>query len=362
MSSNIAGLDPGGPDEMGRELAEGPRAVAETLAGLATGGADLAALVAGAARVQLVGTGASLAMAQTAEAWLRHARAGRPVLVRESSVALMGPADAEAFLPGDLAIVLSQSGTSPETRAAARVARAAGAITLAITAAADGPLAREADIVVHTPSGPEGGAATKSELAALAALAALARALPVDAAAIARLRDALEAAVTDTAPAAAAGAFLARARVAWLVGFGASHGAALAGAMLFHEKALLPCAALTPSGFRHGPIEAATPGDVVVALDLDSPEERRATYLARLSRELAEIGVPLVVIGAAPKVVGPGVAIPVAAAPGPGAALEGILRLQQVARAGAHARGTYMDGFRILRRVVAAADDLAISR
>jgi len=32
MSSNVAGHHQDGPDEMGRELAEGPRAVAETLA------------------------------------------------------------------------------------------------------------------------------------------------------------------------------------------------------------------------------------------------------------------------------------------------------------------------------------------
>lgn len=355
----LGGLAPDGPDEMGRELAEGPRAVAETLTGLAARRDDLATLVAGAPRVQLVGTGASLAMARTAAGWIRGARNGGPVLVRESSTALFGAADGEAFLPGDLAVLVSQSGTSPETVAVARVARAARATTLAITAAADGPLAREAQSVIDVRCGPEGGAATKSELASLAALAALARALDVDADAIARLRAALRAIVDDTAPAAAAGAFLARSRVAWLVGFGAGYGVALAGSMLLHEKALLPCAAMTPSGFRHGPIEAATPRDAVVAIELDAPDEPRATYLARLARELGELGVPLIAIGFCPAVVGPGAAIPVAGAPGAEAALEGLLRLQQAARATAHVRGTYMDGFRILRRVVAAADDLA---
>lgn len=357
MTDRTAALDPDGPDEMGRELAEGPRAVAETLAGLTSSLADLRARVAGASRVQLVGTGASLAMAQAAEAWFRGARAGGPVLVRESSTALFD-ADGETFAPGDLVIVLSQSGTSPETLASARAARRAGVATLAITAAADGPLARDADAVIHTPSGPEGGAATKSELAALAALAALAGTLPVDAATIARLRGTLGAVAADTGAPAAAGAFAARARVAWVVGFGASYGAAVAGAMLFQEKARLPAAALTPSGFRHGPIEAATPGDVVVALELDAPDARRGSYLARLARELGELDVPLVVIGNAPPVVGAGIAIPIMSPPGPSATLEGVLRLQQVARAAAHARGTYVDGFRILRRVVAAADDL----
>lgn len=48
-----------------------------------------------------------------------------------------------------------------------------------------------------------------------------------------------------------------------------------------------------------------------------------------------------------------------AAAPGPETLLATLLRLQQAARVAAHARGTYRDGFRILREVVRAADDLA---
>ncbi len=46
------------------------------------------------------------------------------------------------------------------------------------------------------------------------------------------------------------------------------------------------------------------------------------------------------------------------ASPGPAALLATLLRLQQAARVAAHARGTYRDGFRILRQVVRAADDL----
>jgi glucosamine--fructose-6-phosphate aminotransferase (isomerizing) len=363
--ARLARLAPDGPDEMGRELADGPRAVAETLTEAGRLAAELDRLRSRAERVVLIGTGASLAMVLTAEPWFRPA-AGRsaghrpPVLVREASTAVLGAPDGEAFHPGDLAVVVSASGTSPETLAAARLARASGARVLAVTAEAASPLAGTADLVLHTPSGTEGGAATKSELAALAALAVLAGAIPASAHDSAELRRALERVVADAAPAVAIGRALAGARTVWTVGFGSSAGIARAGALLLHEKALIPAVAATPGEFRHGPIEAVTRGDAVVAVDVDAPNGPRSAYLGRLASELAELGVPFAVVGGpgVPLVLGPGGSISLTLPPGPPAALEATLRLQQIVRATAHARGTYRDGFRILRSVVVAADDI----
>lgn len=359
----LARLRPDGPDEMGRELAEGPRAVAETLAAADRLASELRQLRRGAKRVILVGTGASVAMALAAEPWFRAAAAatgGALVIVREASTAVLGAPDGEAFRPGDLAIVISASGTSPETLAAARLARASGARVLAITAGAASPLAAAADVVLHTPCGEEGGAATKSELAALAALAAVAGAIPTDGDTAQELRRDLERIVADPLPAVAVGRLLADVRCAWVVGFGTAAGVAQAAALLLQEKALIPAVASTPSEFRHGPIEAIAPGDAVFAVELDTPNGPRSAYLGRLATELAALGVPFGVIGGpgAPAVVGPGAAIGVVAPPGPAAALEATLRLQQVARCAAHARGTYRDGFRILRSIVVSAGDI----
>lgn len=359
----LARLRQDGPDEMGRELAEGPRAVAETLTAADRLTPELHELRRGAKRIALVGTGASVAMALAAEPWFRATAAatGRAlVTVREASMAVLGAPDGEAFRPGDLAIVISASGTSPETLAAARLARASGARVLAITAGAASPLPAAADVVLHTPCGEEGGAATKSELAALAALAAVAGAIPTDGGTAQDLRRDLERIVADPLPAVAVGRLLADVRCAWVVGFGTAAGVAQAAALLLQEKALIPAVTSTPSEFRHGPIEAVTPSDAVVAVELDTPNGPRSAYLGRLARELAELGVPFALIGGpgAPAVGGPGAAIGVVAPPGPAAALEATLRLQQAVRCAAHARGTYRDGFRILRSIVVAAGDI----
>jgi glucosamine--fructose-6-phosphate aminotransferase (isomerizing) len=79
-------------------------------------------------------------------------------------------------LDGDTVVVaISQSGETADTLGAVRGARAAGAAVLAICNVAGSSLAREADAVVHTRSGPEiGVASTKAFTSQLAALAVLA--------------------------------------------------------------------------------------------------------------------------------------------------------------------------------------------
>jgi D-sedoheptulose 7-phosphate isomerase len=54
--------------------------------------------------------------------------------------------------PGDVAVLISGSGNSPNVLAAARTARSAGALTIAWTGATGGKLARLAEVVVRVPS------------------------------------------------------------------------------------------------------------------------------------------------------------------------------------------------------------------
>ncbi|MBV8207086.1 MAG: isomerizing glutamine--fructose-6-phosphate transaminase [Acidobacteria bacterium] len=73
--------------------------------------------------------------------------------------------------PGELAILISQSGTTVDTMAALRLARARGALTLGICNVAGTPLTREADATLLTCAGEEVAiAATKSFITQLAAL------------------------------------------------------------------------------------------------------------------------------------------------------------------------------------------------
>jgi glucosamine--fructose-6-phosphate aminotransferase (isomerizing) len=338
---NAASAHPDGPDTMGRELAEGPAAVERTLANVAAMMPELRALISQCHRLVLVGTGASLAMSRAAApSWRR--RLAQPVIVRQSTESVLSGADGHRFQPGDLVVAISQAGTSPETLAAIRLARSSGADAIAVTAHPASPLGSEAPLVVHVASGEESGAATKSELATLAALLAVSGELECDARSRGALSSALEALVAAWADAAGVGSNLAAAGRVWFVGFGTSLGIAEAGALLWHEKVIRPALAMTPSEFRHGPIEAAGAGDAVVLVDVDPADARRAAYLARLAEELARLGVALVEVQVEPR----------------GSPLAALLRVQQLARAAALSAGTYRDDFAVLRHVVGPASDL----
>jgi glucosamine--fructose-6-phosphate aminotransferase (isomerizing) len=335
-----------GPDEMGRELAEGPDAVEGTLSEVARLRPRLAALIDDARRVVLVGTGASLAMGRaSAPVWRARLGDGKDLLVRQSTEAVLGDSDGWQFEPSDLVVAISQSGASPETVAAVRQAAAIGAPVLAITAQSDSPLATGATLVSLVASGDERGASTKSALATLAALLAIAGALPTDADAVSAIGLRLRSIVASWETVTPAGRSLADARQTWFLGFGSGLGIAEAGALLWHEKVARQAAAGTPSEFRHGPIEAAGAEDGVVLLDIDPPDPRREAYFERLRAELSELDVTVVELR-----------------PDPGEraqrALAALLRVQQLCRATALAAGTYRDGFSVLRRLVTPANDL----
>jgi glucosamine--fructose-6-phosphate aminotransferase (isomerizing) len=362
----LAGLAPDGPDEMGRELAEGPAAVEGALAAVERAAPLLAALFEQTRRTVLVGTGASLAVARTAAPlWRRRYREqgrDRPLLVRESTAAVLGDADGDVFLPTDLVVAISQSGSSPETVAAARRAAGIGAPVVAISAAAASPLCATARLSIVTPSGEEGGAATKSALSALAVLLAIPGAIATDANDRVALADRLRDVVADWPSAASLGPLLAGADRLWIVGLGTAAGLTASGGLLWHEKAHRPAIATTVSEFRHGPVEAARAADAVLLLDVDPPVTARTGYLDLLRGELDRLGVPLVTVAPDAPAEQPGIpgrpGILLGLAPGGPAALEALLRLQQLARATAHAAGTYQDGFRILRAIVRAAPPL----
>jgi N-acetylmuramic acid 6-phosphate etherase len=55
----------------------------------------------------------------------------------------------------DVIVGIAASGKTPYTRAALEFARAKGARTVAVVSAAESPMAKIADIVIHTPVGPE---------------------------------------------------------------------------------------------------------------------------------------------------------------------------------------------------------------
>lgn len=346
-----------GPDEMGRELAEGPAAAEGTLGEVDRMRPEIAALAAESGRTVLIGTGASLAVGRAAvPSWrrrMREANDRRWVAIRESTAVALRGVDGEAFEAADLVIAISQSGSSPETLAAARIAFGAGCRVVALTAERSSPLAALADLAIVTPSGLEEGAATKSALSALTALYGISGELDTDPYSRATLGRQLGSTVADWASVAAFGAPLAEAGRLWVVGLGTALGVAASTGLLWHEKVRRPAVAVSVSEFRHGPVEAARAGDAVLLLDVDPPDESRERYLDLLRSELRRLDVGLVEVSVDPPADARGLRL--TSRPGGPAALEGLLRVQQLVRAAAHATGTYQDGFRVLRAIVTAA-------
>jgi fructoselysine-6-P-deglycase FrlB-like protein len=232
----------------------------------------------------------------------------------------------------------------------------AGAWVIAITSDGRSPLARAASDVVVTLIGEEHGAATKSETAALAALLALGGVIASDAGAADRVASVLSDTVAAESGIAAAGAAVGAARRIWTVGFGASRGVAEALALLLHEKDQIPAVAGTPSGFRHGLVEASAAGDSVVVIECGHEDRLLARYLDRLADEGQRVGLNTVWLAGRDRV---GLNIPLRGSTQAERALEAVVRAQQLAHAAAHAAGTYTDGFRVLRAIVVPADAFA---
>jgi glutamine---fructose-6-phosphate transaminase (isomerizing) len=161
---------------MEKEIHEQPEVVARTLGAYvdqventirARDGLDFSK----ASRLLVVGCGTAAYAGEVAEYWFeRIAR-----LPTEVDIASEFRYRDPAFLEGDVALFISQSGETADTLEAMRLCKAAGLITVALVNTAHSTMAREADIVAPTLAGPEiGVASTKAFSCQLAALACLA--------------------------------------------------------------------------------------------------------------------------------------------------------------------------------------------
>jgi glucosamine--fructose-6-phosphate aminotransferase (isomerizing) len=186
-------------------------------------------------------------------------------------------------LDGQLFLVISQSGRSDDLIEAARMAKAAGALTCAIVNDLDSPLAAASDIVLPLAAGHESGiAATKTFVATLSALLRLTATWTDDgglAAAIARLPDRLSsAAALDWR----AGLPLLSGAVSVIaIGRGPTLAVAREAALKLKEGCDLHAEAFSGAEFLHGPIALVSPGYPVLIF---LPTDAAATGL----RELAD--------------------------------------------------------------------------
>jgi glutamine---fructose-6-phosphate transaminase (isomerizing) len=192
-------------------------------------------------------------------------------------------------LSDQLFLAISQSGVSDDLVETAAMARAAGALAVALVNATDSPLARVSDIVLPIAAGPERSiAATKSFVAALAALLRLtARWTGDDAlqAAIMRLPDRLAAALRLdwSAP---FDSFAAAASLI-VIGRGPTLAVAREAALKLKEVANRHAEAFSGAEFLHGPISLVGPGYPILML---MPNDPAADGMRALAADLRRKG------------------------------------------------------------------------
>lgn len=196
-----------------------------------------------------------------------------------------------------LVVAISQSGASPDVRSVVEAARAAGALTLALTNDPVSPLAAAAERVVPLDAGVEHSiAATKTYTAELVAVALLSAALdagPADRAALAALPGELAAALESDGEAARIAADQAGIDEAVVLGRGLSYPTAREWAIKLKEIAALRADPYSAADFEHGPLTLLRPGSAVLAAVGRGPA--RDPLVASLRRLRDERGARLLV-------------------------------------------------------------------
>jgi glutamine---fructose-6-phosphate transaminase (isomerizing) len=207
-----------------------------------------------------------------------------------------------------LFLAISQSGRSPDLLALAGMARADGALTVAIVNDAASPLAEACEVVLPLHAGPERSvAATKTYLASLAAalqMVAEWSAEPALLQAAQRLPDGLIAGLTRDWRKAVA-PFVA-VRSLYVVGRGVGYAAAQEIALKFKETCGLHAEAISAAELMHGPLALAGPDFPVLIV---GQNDAALASLKEMAAVLAERDVP--VIAAGPGLNWPGMALPI---------------------------------------------------
>lgn len=218
-------------------------------------------------------------------------------------VASIGPSVASVYgtplrLENGVHLTVSQSGASPDIVTLQAAAKRAGALTVALVNVTDGPLAREADMVVPLHAGTEKSvAATKSFIASCAVFAALTAAVSGDAGLSAALR-ALPQRLADLPPdLSPAQEMLTGASSFYTAGRGPGFAIALEAALKAKETAALHAEAFSLAELMHGPIRLVGRDFPVLVF---IPDDRALPRNEAAIRRLAEIGAPVLSLSTKP--------------------------------------------------------------
>jgi len=239
-------------------------------------------------QIALVGSGSSFNALQVARPRFVAARRG-PVIVHEPADFV---AESAAFTSKPLVIVLSQSGASATSIAAAKAAVAAGLPTLAISAAPDAPLASSGAKLLRMPIGDEQvGPKTKGFTGSLAMLFVVAESLGAPAS-VAMTGKALTPLVDLAADAARALVpSLADVDAIVVAGRRGHHGVALEASLKISEMSGIPTAAFPTEELLHGRLHGLTPESIAFVIadgedEIAEAERARAAMARRGCRVL----------------------------------------------------------------------------
>ncbi|WP_433533633.1 SIS domain-containing protein [Micromonospora sp. CA-263727] len=287
-------------------------------------------------------------------AYLTEIRLGLPAgLASPSAITLFG---ARPDLSDALVVGVSQSGGSPDLAEVLRVARDAGALTLAVTNAPDSPLAATAALSVDIAAGHERAvAATKTYTAELLALLMLVEGIRAgdgvlpdeERAALAALPELAARTLADPVPAQLAPRYRFAAQLV-TTGRGYAYPTAREAALKLMETSYLPALAFSGADLLHGPLAMTDPDVPVLAVVGSGPGGRAmGEVLPRLGERRADV----VVVGSAEVEGATRIAVP--EVDERYAPLLDILPLQRLALALALARGEDPDAPRGLKKVTA---------
>ncbi len=262
------------PEVVGRTLAHYLDAL--TTAPRAIEGVDFAKI----SRLMIVGCGTAAYAGMTAR-YAFEQLAGLPVAV---DIASEFRYREPAFLPGDAALFISQSGETADTLEALRLCRQAGVPAIALVNTPGSTMAREADVVLPTLAGPEiGVASTKAFTCQLAALFALALRAGVERGRIAPDDAARETAALLHAPGLMGEALhledavellaadLSRSPIVLYLGRDIHYPLALEGALKLKEISYLHAEGYAAGELKHGPIALIEEGVSVVVIAPTTP-------------------------------------------------------------------------------------------
>ena len=218
------------------------------------------------------------------------------VLTSSASPSIASVYDAAPAMDGAVMLAISQSGRSPDLVAAAKAAKARGALLISLVNDEQSPLFALADVALPLCAGPEKSvAATKSFIATLASTLHLVAEWTRDpriAEAVTALPDLLDRAWTqDWSPALPV---LEHAANLYTVGRGHGFGIAQEMALKVKETCGFHAEAFSAAEVRHGPMALVGPGFPVLLTAQD--DESQASVRA-LAEEFAGRSAPLLVAG-----------------------------------------------------------------